>query len=556
MKKYIYNLMIGIACLGIPSLTSCSSDYLETAPTESVNAVDALATAENAYSALNGIARTMTCQQYAWSQGCAGETRIISIYENYPSQDYLYNYYASGWSPIMNLQYSLRTNTSYTAYPYYYYYTIIGQANSILAKIDEATGDENMIAFVKGSALTYRAYAYEKLLHYYAPRWQDSNNGSAEGVVLRLDESIGSQAPSDMATCYKQIYEDCTNAINAFQSASFNRPTTSVWIANENVAHAVYARAALNRQDYSTALSQAKLAREGFPLMNNMDYQSGFCRPTSEWIFGSYGDATENQWYWSYGTQYSCNGYYSYASACGAGAINKTLYQQIPDNDARKALFLTEDKFSSWSTEIAKERYYPSYGIIGLFSDDLSEEIYDYIMELHQATTPAMSAPYGLDSYDPNDWGYFYDGGQLKFFVFDTPGVHYMPFIRSSEMVLIEAEANYFLNNEADAQAALEELNASTERNPDYVCSKTGNDLFEEIVNYRALELWGEGFGYSDYKRWNRDIVRVGFAAGGNAAAAIAVTIKASDPNWVWAVPQYETDFNDAYRNTGSADGK
>ncbi len=556
MKKYIFNLMIGIACISMPSLTSCSSDYLETAPTESVNADDALASAENAYSALNGIARTMTCQQYAWTQGCAGETRIISIYENYPSQDYLYNYYASGWSPIMNLKYSLRTNTSYTAYPYYYYYTIIGQANSILAKIDDAEGDEDMKAFVKGSALTYRAYGYEKLLHYYAPRWQDSNNGSAEGVVLRLDESTGSLAPSDMATCYKQIYEDCTNAINSFQSSNFNRPATSVWIANENVAHAVFARAALNKQDYATALIQAKLARKGYPLMGNMDYQSGFCRPTSEWIFGSYGDATENQWYWSYGTQYSCNGYYSYATACGAGAIDKTLYQQIPDNDARKALFLTEDKFPSWSTEITKEKLYPNYGIIGYYSDDLSGEIYDYIMELHQATTPAMAAPYGLDSYDPNNWGCFYDGGQLKFFVFDTPGVHYMPFIRSSEMVLIEAEANYFLNNETDAQAALEELNASTERDPNYSCSKTGNDLFEEIVNYRALELWGEGFGYSDYKRWNRDIVRVGLAAGGNAAAPIATTIKASDPNWVWAVPQYETDFNDAYRNTGSADGK
>mgnify|MGYP002978496863 CR=1 FL=1 len=51
-----------------------------------------------------------------------------------------------------------------------------------------------------------------------------------------------------------------------------------------------------------------------------------------------------------------------------------------------------------------------------------------------------------------------YLGGQLKFHVFDTPGVSYLPFIRSSEMVLIEAEANYFLNKEPDAQAALIEL--------------------------------------------------------------------------------------------------
>lgn len=73
----------------------------------------------------------------------------------------------------------------------------------------------------------------------------------------------------------------------------------------------------------------------------------------------------------------------------------------------------------------------------------------------------------------PYEAGYMYLGGQLKFYVFDTPGVGYLPFIRSSEMVLIEAEANYFLNNEAAAQAALVELNATSGRNAEYTCTKT-----------------------------------------------------------------------------------
>jgi hypothetical protein len=117
-------------------------------------------------------------------------------------------------------------------------------------------------------------------------------------------------------------------------------------------------------------------------------------------------------------------------------------------------------------------------------------------------------------------------------------------------MVLIEAEANYFLNNAADAQAALVELNASTGRDANYTCDKTGEDLFNEIVNYRRLELWGEGFGFSDYKRWNKDIVRKSLANGGSAAAAIAVTVKSDDPNWTWVLPQWETDYNDAFSDT------
>lgn len=545
MKKYLSKFFVGLTLVSTPALMSCGADYLDTDPTESIPAYQAFGTAENLYAALNGIAKTMSTQQYAWSQGFAGEGYIMSCFENYPSQDYFYNYYASGWAPIMNLQYSLRNNTVYDTYPWFYYYNIIGQANTIIAHIDDAEGDDGLKDFVKASALTYRAYGYEKLLHFYAPRWKDSNNGAADGVILRLDESIDGLPLSSMANCYAQIYTDCQEAIGLFQGSGFNRPTNDVWIANKNVAHAVYARAALMREDYATALAQAKLARAGFPLMDNTAYYSGFCRPTSEWIFGSYGDASENLWYWSYGTQYSCNGYYASNTANGAGAINIDLTNQIPDDDIRKGLFLTPDKFSLFdlSDETVPDAYYLTYGLMGFSNDDLWDEVDAYVDARHKIGASSMDRP-----YQP---GYYYLGGQLKFYVFDFPGVGYLPFIRSSEMVLIEAEANYFLNDEQAAQAALVELNTTTDRTPGYTCTKTGDDLFQEIVNYRELELWGEGVGYSDYKRWKLPIVRRSLRNGGNAAAAIAVTIQPDNPNWVWVIPQRETDYNDALKNPG-----
>ena len=535
-------LIAGLVASTALAMTSCGSDYLETSPSESVSTGQAVGSTTNAYKALNGIAKTMSTQQYAWSQGCAGEGRIISIYENYPSQDYIYNYYAAGWGPIMNIQYNTRNNTAYAAYPWYYYYTIIGQANSIICNIDNATGPESEKNFDKASALTYRAYGYEKLLHYYCPRWKESGNGSAEGLPLRVDESTGDLAPSTMAEVYQQIYKDCEDAIALFQSSDFNRSSSEIWIANENVAHAVYARAALTREDYSTALAQAKLARQGYPLMSNAEYQSGFCKPTSEWIFGSYGDATENLWYWSYGTQYSCNGYYANNTPCGGGAMYKGLYDQIPNNDARKALFITEDKFPEFDI-YNKANVNQTYAFVS--GDDMCDAVYSYINRLWASS--------GVSSMDmPYQAGYFYLGGQLKFYVFDTPGVGYLPFIRSSEMVLIEAEANYFLGNASAAQASLVELNATSGRNPEYTCTLTGDALWNEIMNYRCFELWGEGFGYSDYKRWGRAISRKTLANGGNAHAAIAIDIPASASNsWIWAVPQYETDYNKGY-STGN----
>lgn len=535
-------LIAGLVASTALAMTSCGSDYLETSPSESVSTGQAVGSTTNAYKALNGIAKTMSTQQYAWSPGCAGEDRIISIYENYPSQDYIYNWYAAGWGPIMNIQYNTRNNTSYAAYPWYYYYNIIGQANSIICNIDNATGPESEKNFDKASALTYRAYGYEKLLHYYCPRWKESGNGSAEGLPLRVDESTGDLAPSTMAEVYQQIYKDCEDAIALFQSSDFNRSSSEIWIANENVAHAVYARAALTREDYSTALAQAKLARQGYPLMSNAEYQSGFCKPTSEWIFGSYGDATENLWYWSYGTQYSCNGYYANNTPCGGGAMYKGLYDQIPNNDARKALFITEDKFPEFDI-YDKANVNQTYASVS--GDDMWNAVYSYINRLWASSgASSMAMPYQA--------GYFYLGGQMKFYVFDTPGVGYLPFIRSSEMVLIEAEANYFLGNASAAQASLVELNATSGRNPEYTCTLTGDALWNEIMNYRCFELWGEGFGYSDYKRWGRAISRKTLANGGNAHAAIAIDIPASASNsWVWAVPQYETDYNKGY-STGN----
>lgn len=541
MKKIINKLFAGSLLAGMMLVSSCAGDYLDTAPTDSTGATDAVGTTANAMKALNGIAKIMTTQHSYFGGGFAGENNIMIQYESYPSENYNYNYYASGWSPIFNQEFHTRTNSIYDAYAWYYYYTIAGNANTILANIDNAEGTEAERNFVKASALTFRAYAFEKLVHYYCWRWQDSNNGASQGIVLRLDESTGGQGYATLAETYAQIYKDLDEAIMLFEQSGMDRNASQVWMPNINVAHAIYARAALTKQDYTKALTEAKLARQNYPLMSNAEYHAGFCNPASEWIFGSFGSAQENNWYWSYGTQYACNGYYANAAgaANGAGSIGRELINRIPNNDARKALFLTEDKFPGYNFNDGSAMDL-GYGILGMGDD---EKKADALWEEAAAYCQKMAVS-GLEA--PYQAGYMYLGGQLKFYVFDTPGVSYLPFIRSSEMVLVEAEANYFLNDETAARAALVELNATSGRNPEYTCDKSGEALWNEIMDYRELELWGEGFAWSDYKRWNRDIVRHSFAEGGNAHISVAKTIPASGVNkWTWDVPLNETDYND-----------
>ena len=70
MKKYINRFLLSGLLIGAAlATTSCGEDYLETKPTESISDVSAIATVDNAYKALNGVAKTMTIQHGNYSQG-------------------------------------------------------------------------------------------------------------------------------------------------------------------------------------------------------------------------------------------------------------------------------------------------------------------------------------------------------------------------------------------------------------------------------------------------------------------------------------------------------
>ena len=137
----------------------------------------------------------------------------------------------------------------------------------------------------------------------------------------------------------------------------------------------------------------------------------------------------------------------------------------------------------------------------------------------------------------------------FKFKCIDKIGA--MPFnlFRSSEMYLIEAEANCHLTpaKETEARQLLEELIADSGRDPEYTCDKSGQALLEEIKFYRRIELWGEGFSWFDYKRRKDTIVRHTFQDGGNYTINTAVTIRPEDANhWTWVIPAKEYEYNNA----------
>lgn len=513
MKKYI---LIIATILG---LSSCSSSYLDTIPDSSVDPQELYATTKNAKLGINGLAKLMI-RQYG-DQGMNGEGTIKLYFGEYSSNYFFKN--LIGWASMMNLTSLPNNNNYYTSYVWYYYYKLIDNANTAILKIDDAIGTQPERDFIKAQALVFRAYSYMMLVQFFGNRWADSNNGATEAVVLRLVPSQDGLPLSTLAQAYTQIYADLDQAIELFESnPSMKRSFT--YEPNINVAYATYARAAINKEDYPNAAKYAKLARQGFPLMSNSEYLSGFNLFNKEWIWGSYNAPDENLYYYSFHSNVGYNSVANMARSYPA-SISKLLYDQIPDTDLRKDMFLYPgDDFDLNNNTIRLDNKRDSLLIL------------KYRTKYPDIQYNAILQPYM----------------HFKFSVSGQPGVGELNHFRSAEMYLIEAEAQYQLKNETKAQQLLEELTVI--RDPSYTCTATGPALFEEIKIYRGIELWGEGFNFFDLKRWGD--ARIRGSLGDKDPAKRDVFIVGLDVNigpeeyqgWTPPTPRAETDFSDAFQ--------
>lgn len=503
-NKIIYALVV------VTMFASCKDDYLDTKPTNSTSPDDVFATTTSAAGAINGMAKLMV-QQKLQSQGFNGEGTIKMWYGNYPGNDFSTN--LPGWSSVINLEFYSNPASTYTYYPWYYYYAIIGNANTAIASIDKAVGPEKEKQYIKAQALTFRAYAYMMLAQLYGNRWADSNNGATKALVLRTEPTITDLPLSTLGETYNLIYADLNNAISLFTASGINRTAAQFYLPNINVAYATYARAALNKQDYANAELYANKARQGYALMTVAQYKSGFNTNNSEWIWGSYSALDETLFFYSY------HAYIAYNSTASAvkttpRSMSKALWTKIPATDIRKAMFLDPQNYVFDATT-------------GLGNT----AAFNYARSLY----PALQS-------DAKAYPYM----QFKISNTDQAGVGQLNHFRSSEMILIEAEAKYFQNKPAaEIQALMNALTRTTLRDPNYNCTATGTALLAEIKTYRGIELWGEGFDFFDLKRWGDKIERKSYAQGGNFVPTLDITINPQDRNkWTIVTPTREADYN------------
>jgi tetratricopeptide (TPR) repeat protein len=348
--------------------------------------------------------------------------------------------------------------------------------------------------------------------------------------VLRLEPTAKEMPLSTLAGVYRQIYLDLDDAIELFTASEWTRPSGDFWTPNIHVAYATYARAAINKLDYGKAIEMSQKAREGYPLMTVEEYKSGFYSPNREWIWGSYQGTEQNQQWSGFHAYMGYNGYASTSTDNGVKRIVKSYLEKIPATDIRKGLFFDPSAypasaFDPLNGKLYVDREHPqgndikdSLKRIYPAAQDLGNSRFCSYMQFKIARDPASTSSTNV--------------GNLNHF-------------RSSEMYLIEAEAQFKDGNEKRARELLVELTKDSGRNPSYSCTKSGDDLFDEIKFMAQIELWGEGFDWFMVKRWGERIVHKSFADGGNFLAAVAGEFGPEEKNkQTFVIPLLETDFN------------
>lgn len=489
MKNILYKFYFAIL-LALLVNVSCSRDFLETSPTDSVGISDATSTADNLMNMINGMHRSMYVRQ--GGQGYNGQGGMMVILDSF-GEDLVHTATGLNWHmTAVRWQSPNNENDFINQYPWDFYYRQIRTANLIIEKGPAASGDAVVRDKAIGEAYAYRAFCYFQLIQLYGKRYVvGANNDPDGGVPLRLDLSYEPLARATVEEVYTQINKDLDASLAFLQGKS--RVHKSHF--SDLVVRGLKARVALTQQRWTEAAAQAKLVRQatsGFPLMSNADYTAGFNKLSNgEWMWGVEITADQTDFFGDFGAYMSRN-FNSSTIRLAPKAINKTLFDNFPSTDIRTKNFDVTGQHASLSLlSTFVKKPYTSQKFIAVSSSD----------------------------------------GRVD-----------VPFMRSAEMYLIESEALARAGDEAGSKAVFTLLEKN--RNPSYVTtSSTGATYINEVLKSRRLELWGEGFRFFDLKRLNQGLDRTG-ANHVSTVVNNVFTVANTDLRWNWLIPISEINAN------------
>lgn len=342
--KFNYKLLGSLVVAGSLALGSCKKSYLDTTPTDQLSANDIFKTTTGAYTALEGIHNLMISTSFFSGNHANWGQKAWDLGNDFMANDMVGSSSGYNWFIFhYNHQHFEIPNSWGTTYIWVFYYRIINNANAIIQHIDQAEGPEEQKKEVKGQALAYRAFAYFNLAQYY--QFTYVGNEDKPGIPLYTKTTTPDTEPGARGTLkqtYDLIYSDIKQAVTLLEEAGTSLRSEKSHISLP-VAQGLYARIALVMNKWTEARDMAVNALSAGSLMSQIEYTAGQNKVTNpEWLWASTYSAEQ---YESLGIlcyiSWMDPNSGGYASASGdiAPRITRDLYNKIPDDDIRKAVF-------------------------------------------------------------------------------------------------------------------------------------------------------------------------------------------------------------------------
>ena len=506
MKVIIkYTLM---SLFGIVLFAACSEDRLETSPSTAVATGEMTTTSAKAIAAIDGMYRFMYTTGYTsdWAHEEFGLS-ALNLAADLMGEDHIQAKSGSGWfyyDYVYNVKSDFTGNAGRPFAVWNFFYTLISNANYVIAAEETMEGDANDVNYVVGQAYAIRAFSYFMLSQWYARTYVGHESEPCVPIYTEPTTNETQGKPREtVAKVYEQIDADMAKAIALLSATSRARDSKShIGLAE---AYGLKARIAQVEEKWDDALTAAKSAiteatKEKIAIASVSQFSglNSVAAPNVMWGVKIISD--QSTMYASFFTHMDKD-----QGKFGSEApqqITKTLYAKMGEKDDRRAWWNPNDDHNG-------------------------------------------------------DNGYQQE--KFKFLNYQTWEGDYI-FMRIEEMYLVKAEAECMLGQDATAQQTLNALIQTRDKN--YECAKTGkelgkltsdktNSLREEIINQRRIELWGEFGRIYDIRRLHQGFVRT--EEEGHPADAISATkstektIGTDDPEnykWVMVIPQSEFDGN------------
>lgn len=501
MKKYLYILFAA----ALMSVCSSCEDQLETAPSDSLGSEQIFATASSALTAVNGIYRAMYVSE--WGSGWEHENGGIMAYilaSDLMGEDHIQNKSGSGWF-YSDYTYGIAGDYTHNASRQYqcwnFFYTLISNANNIIAQEKNIQDDPDMAKYVVGQAYAIRAYCYMWLVQNY-----QQCDPTLPGVPVYTEPTEITSKGKGRGTVqnvYDRVNTDYVEALNRLTTTSVAKMHASH--IDQYVAYGLQARAFMVQKKYAEAEAAAVEAMK----------TTARIVPFSE--TNKVNDVAKANVMWGLAVQTDQSpgnaGVYAHIDADSGNSystgaqflISAWLYDMMPETDARRAWWTAPLPESEWVNGTSKK----SYVQVKMVYKDVSLGTGDYIL------------------------------------------------MRAEEMALIAAEAachqkdytaarDYVAKVTSQRDTEWEANLAAVEDGFDYntETSSTINNLMDYILYQRRVELWGELPRMHDIQRLGLGVNREYTYVGNNHVDQS--TYEPGYKRFIYAIPLSEFNGNTA----------